>query len=166
MGTVVHVLTPNSANLAATGAPALNEIVGTNFRYSVLSYDAATDEEATWEQPVLTYGSGNITADIEWEAETATSGDTMWGVSVACITPVTDAQDKKTKTFGTEATQTGAASSPAHRQFKTSITVTSLDSITSGDQITIKIRRIGTDGSDNMAGDANFVRALVSYSDV
>lgn len=166
MGTVYQQLTPEAAAFLATVFPQLNKFNGTNFPVTALAYDAAADEAAFWKVEAINYGSGNLTLDIEWYADTATSGDVVWGASIAAITPDTDTQDVETKALATENTATDTQlGTTAQRLQRQAITISNLDSLANRDEVWIRIRRVGSSGSDTMTGDAIFVLAVLSYSD-
>jgi hypothetical protein len=131
-----------------------------------LAFDAASDEEAFFELIASEYGSGNVTVDVHWYADTASSGVVRWGVSIAVITPNTDTQDVETDSFATEATFDDThLGTTGQRHHQATITVSSLDSLQADDYVVMRIRRIGSHANDTMAGDAILRRARVSYSD-
>ena len=166
MATVTQQFTPESAIFPSSTFPAFAKFVGTNFPISVLAYDAGADEAAYWKMRAVRYGSGNLTVDIEWYADTASSGVVRWGVSIAAITPDTDSQDMETKSFATENTfddtHLGTTGQRLHRA---TVTVSNLDSLAADDIVIIRLRRIGSNGSDTMTGDALMPLFTVSYSD-
>lgn len=165
MATVPVELDPGAAEFLASSFPALVQ-GGTNFPVRGLAFDAAADEAAFWALESGQYGSGNLTVELEWYADTASSGDVVWGASIAAITPETDTQDVETKTLATEQTVTdshlGTTGQRAHRA---SVTVSNLDSLANKDLVWIRIRRVGSNGSDTMAGDAVLMKVRVSFSD-
>lgn len=151
--------------VAAVAAPELKSAAGTNMTVKSLAFDAAAIEAAQWSlAALLGYGSGNLTVKVRWYADTATSNAVVWGVSIMAVTPG-DAQDAETEAWATEATATGSASATAQAIVETSVTVTSLDSLAALDLFRLRLRRLATDGSDTMAGDAQVVGVLVEFSD-
>lgn len=167
MATVYQTLEPESAQFLSTVFPQLVRN-GTNFPVSGLAYDAAADEAAFWKVDASFYGvsNGNLTVDIRWYADTASSGDTVWGATLAAITANTDTQDVETKALTTENTFTdNHLGTVGQRLHSAIVTVSNLDSLAAGDSLWIRIRRIGSSGSDTMAGDAIVERVVVSYSD-
>ena len=166
MATVYRELHPESAQFQTSTFPQLVKVAGTNFPVSSLAYDAAADEAAFWKLRALNYGSGNLTLDIDWYADTASTNVVRWGAAIAAITPETDTQDVETKSFATENTvddtHLGTTGQRVHRA---TITISNLDSIAAGDDVWVRIRRIGSNGSDTMTGDAMLLMATLSYSD-
>lgn len=163
MATVYIPLNPGDAALPTTNPAAPVQPQGTNFPVPGLAYDATTQETAYFYFPALSYGSGNVSVEVQWYADTATSGTVTFGASLACITPNTDTQDIETKAFATENTATDThLGTTAQRLMSFTITVTNLDSITAGDWVALRLRR---DMSDTMTGDAVVSRVIVSYSD-
>jgi len=152
--------------VAATG-PEYKRFQGTNFPVSCLAFDAAADEVVYFKRRLLNYGSGNFTFEVSWYADTASSGDVVWGVSVALMTADADAQDEETKALATETTVTDShLGTVAQRPMKAIVVVTNLDSAASGDELYVRVRRIGSNGSDTMLGDALLTLLVMTYSDV
>src|SRR5262245_21571555 len=96
MGTVKHVQLPEESQFLASAFPAYVKTNGTNFPVSGLAFDAGADEAACWKFIAQNYGAGNLTLNIFWYADTATSGDVVWGAQIAAITPNSDTQDVET----------------------------------------------------------------------
>lgn len=166
MATVYHWFTPHGARFLASTFPQLKSIAGTNFPVVGLYYDAAADEAAFWPWVATNYGSGNLTCTIYWYADTASSGDTVWGAAISAITTNTDTQDVETDGLATENTATDThLGTTGQRLHNIDVTISNLDSIASGDFIHLRVRRVGSSGSDTMTGDAALVGVRLSYSD-
>lgn len=159
--------TPESALFLATTFPEYAKVNGTNFPVTSLKFDAALDEAAFWKFQALNYGSGNLTVDILWYADTASSGDVVFGAAISAITPNTDSQDVETDGLATENTVTDShLGTTGQRVHLCSITVSNLDSLANLDLVHMRIRRLGsTSGSDTMSNDACILLVVVSYSD-
>jgi len=168
MGTVYHELDPAGAVFPSSNLPQLVLTQGTNFPVLGLAYDAATDESAFWTLRAINYGSGNLTIDIEWYADTASSGTCVWEAQIACITPNTDTQDIETDALATlnyvQDTHLGTTGQRLHRA---TITLSNLDSIAADDWCVLRLARDadGTNATDSMTGDAIVTKVTVSYSD-
>jgi hypothetical protein len=158
---------PGAAEFLATlGAQYLKQN-GTSFPVSVLAYDAAIDEEAYWKLSGMFYGSGNLTVTIYWLADTATSGDVVWEGALAAYTPDTDSSNLLTKALDTPQTVTDTQLGTTARRLQTAIlTLSNTDGLASGDGAWMRIRRLGSNGSDTMTGDAWLERVEVTYSAV
>lgn len=167
MATVyLPAFTPESALFLASTFPEYAKVNGTNFPVTSLKYDAAADEAAFWKFPALNYGSGNLTVDILWYADSASSGDVIFGAAISAITPNTDTQNIETDGLATENTVTDThLGTTGQRVHLCSITVSNLDSLANLDLVHMRIRRIGSNGSDTMTGDAQILLVVVSYSD-
>ena len=166
MATVFQTFDPGGATFLATGFPQLQKIDGTNFPVFSLFYDAAAKEEAFWYFRAINYGSGNLTLDIEWYADTATSGDVVWEGSLAVITPNTDTQDIETKAFATANSFTDShLGTTGKRLHRATVTISNLDSLAADDYVVLRIGRDAAAGADTMTGDAGIVLATLSYSD-
>lgn len=166
MATVYQTLVPEGAAYLATTFPEYKNVAGTNFPVTSLAYDASADEAAFWKTRAVRYASGNLTVDIEWYADTASSGDVVFGVSIAAITPNTDTQDIETDGLATENTVTDShLGTTNQRLHRATVTVSNLDSLAADDFLVIRLRRLGSNGSDTMTGDALVTLITVSYSD-
>lgn len=165
MATVYQQLDPAAAQFLASAFPALVKN-GTNFPVMALAFDAATDEAAFWPFRAINYGSGNLTVAIDWYADTATSGDVIWEVQIAAITPDTDTQDTETKALATANTVTDThLGTTGQRLHRASVTVSNLDSLANNDDVWIRVARDANNASDTLTGDAQVVLVTVSYSD-
>ena len=162
--TVYHPLLASAAKLPASAAAVPGVNYGTNFPVEVLGFDASTDANAYFLFRAYEYGSGNLTLDIEWYADTATSGTVVWAAQIAVITPNTDTQDIETDAFATVATVTDThLGTTGQRLHRATITISSLDSLAADDVVVLRIYRDA--GSDTMSGDAFLVMATLSYSE-
>lgn len=163
MATVYQQLDPGSSQFLSTAFPALVKN-GTNFPVIGLAYDAAADEAAFWEFRAVNYASGNLTVDIDWYADTATSGDVVWAVQIAAITPNTDTQDVETKALATANSFTDThLGTTGQRLHRAAVTVSNLDSLAADDVVWIRISRDADNAADTATGDAVLVGATVSY---
>src|ERR1700752_3317762 len=160
MATVKHQLAPSEAQMYATNFPQFTRVSGTNFPVDGLAFDASTDEAAVWKLIADNYGSGNLTLDIYWYADTATSANVVWEAQIAAITADADTQDIETKSLATlnfvQDTHLGTTGQRVH---KCTITINNLDSIAAGDLLHIRIARDANspNATDDMTGDANMM---------
>ena len=146
--------------------PQIVQANGTNIPVRGLAFDAATEEAIFFRFRALNYGSGNLTVSVYWYADTASSGNVIWGAAIAAITPDADSQDIETDSLATAATVTDAhIGTTGQRLHQCSITVSSLDSLAANDDVALRFYRDADDGSDTMTGDAIVVGLVVSYSD-
>lgn len=166
MATIKQVLLPEEALHLGSGIAPYDKVNGTNFPVGRLLYDAAADEAAFWFLEATNYGSGSWTVDIIWYATNATTNTVRWGVSLAAIRPEIQSQDIETKAFATEQTvddtHLGIASKRLH---KATVTLSNLDSVAAGDWCALRVRRIGSNGADNLANDVALVQVRIAYSD-
>lgn len=166
MATVKQVLDPRDARYPASNFGQYTAFAGTNFPVESLAFDAATAETVYFPFRAVNYGSGNVTVRVYWYADTATSGDVLWGASLAAISPNTDTQDIETKAFATEVTQLDShLGTTGQRLHSIDITVNQLDSIAAGDWCVLRLARKAADGTDTMTGDALVVGLDLEYSD-
>lgn len=166
MATVYVQPSVQAAQFLASTFPQIRRTAGTNFPVFGLSYDASADEAAFLNFRAVSYGSGNLTVDLEWYADTASSGDVVWGCALSAITSNTDTQDIETDALATENTATDShLGTTGQRLHRATVTVSNLDSLAADDWVTLRVRRLGSNGSDTMAGDAILVGVTISYSD-
>lgn len=165
MATVSLTLTPDSVQFQSSAFPALVKN-GTNFPLVGLAFDAGADEAAFWKFQALSYGSGNLTVTIEWYADTATSGDVIWGVQIGAITPNVDTQDVETKTLATANTATDThLGTTGQRLHNVAVTVSNLDSLAANDAVLMRVYRDADAAGDTLTGDVILTMVTVSYSD-
>lgn len=163
MANVVLEFDPAAAHMLSTAFPALVRN-GTNFPVTALAYDAATDEAAFWSFRAINYASGNLTVDIDWYADTATSGDVIWDVQIAAITPNADTQDVETDALATVNSVTDThLGTTGQRLHRCSVTLSNLDSLAAEDDVWMRVARDANNASDTMTGDAFLVKVTVTY---
>jgi len=166
MATVYQDIAPQSAAFATSSFPAIVQNAGTSFPVEGLAFDASSQENAYFPRCATSYGSGNLTLEIDWYADTASSGDVVWGAALAAITPDTDTQDAEMKAFATAQTVTDShLGTTGQRVHRASLTISNLDSLATGDRVWLKLYRDAASGSDTMSGDAIVVGLRLSYSD-
>jgi hypothetical protein len=166
MATVRRDFHPAEADYLSTAFPQFLRVLGTSSPVPVLTFDPALVQTAFWEFVILAYGSGNITCDIAWYGATATSGVVRWEVQIAAITPETDTQDAETKAFATAQTVDDThLGTTAHRIMLATVAISNLDSVAAGDEVSLKVSRLGTHVNDTMAGFAHLKSVRLSWSD-
>lgn len=166
MATTRQTFAPGDAQLPTTNAPAPTMVQGTNFPVPGLAFDATTQETCYFRFAALAYGSGNVTVSVDWYADSASANGVAFGASLAAVTQNTDTTDIETKAFATEVIASDThLGTTGQRLHSFDIVVTNLDSIASGDDVTLRLRRAPNDGGDSMTGDAIVTRVTVSYSD-
>lgn len=166
MATQYVELQPEGASFLATAFGPFLVNLGTNAPVPVLAHAVDVDSSGFWHLNAINYGAGNLTLDIYWYADTATSGDVIWTGAIAAITPNTDTTDIETKAFATAGTVTDThLGTTGQRLHQCTITISNLDSLAARDHVMLRISRNGANGSDTMAGTAYLAGAVLSYSD-
>lgn len=140
---------------------------GSTLAVASYSFDAGGTESVQFLIPtVRSYGTGNWTVRLHWFADSASSGDVVWGASLAAVTSNTDTGNIESKAWATENTATDShLGTTGQRLHSVDVTVSNLDSVANGDVAWLRIRRLGGNGSDTMTGDAQLVAVEVEYSD-
>lgn len=166
MATVYQTLQPEEASFLTTAFPQFQRNTGTNFPVTGLAFDASSDEAAFWKFIAQNYGSGNLTVNIYWYADTASSGDVIFDVQISAITPDSDTQDIETDGLATANSVTDThLGTTGQRLHKAVVTLSNLDSLAAGDVVHLRLNRDANNGSDTMTGDAIVIAVEVSYSD-
>lgn len=165
MGTASVELKPAMAEFPTSNAARYKRVAGTNSPVGGLYYDATTSQSAFWDFVAVAFASGNPVVTVEWYADTATSGGVVWEVAIAAITPNTDSQDVETKSFATAQSASDThLGTTGQRLHSVDVTVTNLDSLAAGDEVTVRIARLPADGSDTLTGDAVLRKAVLAYT--
>lgn len=150
-----HEFEAQDGDVRTSAFPALFRANGTNIPVSGYAFDAAAIESLFFRFRSSDYTSGNITVDLDWYADTASTGAVMWGAQIAAITPNTDTQDVETDALATQNTVTTThLGTTGQRMHRSTITISNLDSIADDDHAVLCIQRVATNGADTMAGDA------------
>jgi hypothetical protein len=166
MANIFNLFLPEEAQFLAANFPQLSKVNGSAFPVAGLAYDAATEEAAFWKFIATNYGSGNLTLTVYWYADTASSGDVIWGAAIAAITPNTDTQDVETDSLATANTFTDThLGTTGQRVHSADIVISNLDSLAADDVVFLRIYRDADAGGDTMTGDAILLAARLSYSD-
>lgn len=168
MPAVKQLLLPEESLGPATVFAPVDVIQGTNFPVPRLLYDATADEARMWKTTAVNYGSGPWTVDVIWYALTAITGVVRWEIAVAAVTPESDSQDVETKAYATAVTLDDThLGTTAKREHKATFTIsgTNLDGVAADDDVRIRLRRIGSNVADTLAGDAAVTEVRLSYSD-
>lgn len=167
MATVKHEFVPRDFVPASSNGGRFKAVAGTNFPVLGTYFDASTQQTVYVFFRAMSYGSGNLTLTLNWYADTASSGDVIWGAAIAAITPDTDTQDiEVNKAFDTATTVTDShLGTTGQRVHTCAITISNLDSLAANDYVALKLYRDAANGSDTMTGDAIIVMAELSYSD-
>lgn len=166
MGTVKWLLDPTAAMFRTSAFGQVVQANGTNIPVRGVAFDASTEEAIFFRLRAVNYGSGNLTLDIFWYADTASSGNVIFGAQIAAITPNTDSQDVETDSLATANTVTDShIGTTGQRVHQCSITISNLDSLAADDDLVLRFYRDADDGSDTMTGDAIVTSLALSYSD-
>ena len=118
---------------------------------ALLDYNDSTEDSAFW-VGVIPQGmslSSGISVSIHWTAETATSGNVVWGAAFQQMLTNLDSNS-----YDTETTATGTTSGTNGVPTITTFTCTTIDSLVAGNAFCVKIARKAADGGDTMTGDA------------
>lgn len=157
-------LEPATAQFGTSTFPQYKRFQGTNFPVDSLSFDAGAQENAFWKLQIPGYAS-TPRLEIVWYADTASTGNVLWGCQVAAIQPETDTTDPETEAFATAQTVLDShLGTVGQRLHLVTLTITNTDSMADGSVLWLKLYRAAADASDTMAGDAQVVIANFVYS--
>lgn len=152
-----HEFEAQDGDVRTTAFPAIVRANGTNIPVSGYAFDAAVIENLFFRFRASDYTSGDVTVDLDWYADTASTGAVMWGAQLAAITANTDTQDVETDGLPTVTTVTtthlGTTGQRVHRSTIT-LTGAALDSLATGDHCVLCVSRQATNAADTLAGDA------------
>lgn len=145
---------------AVSGRPPSSAYPQIDFRnkHVVLDFDDASDE-ATHFAGILpsTYSGGDLSAVVTFAASSATTGDIVWAIAFERIEP--GVTDLDTDGFGAESSAAASVDSTAGvtQQMTLSLAASGMDNAQAGDLFRVRLRRIATNASDTVSGDAEFV---------
>lgn len=158
---------PATAGVPRTTAfPQLVKANGTTIPIGGYAFDATVDEELFFEFSAYGYTSGNVSVDLRWYADTASTGDVVWGAALSAITANIDTADVETDALATAASAADShLGTVGQRLHEITVTVTALESLAANDEVRLRIFRDADAAGDTMLGDAILTRAVVRYSE-
>lgn len=155
MTTTRLACTPRAAERAGGTFPELMEDA---YGRPLLAFDASTDEQASWTAVAPQGLTGTLTFNVTGYMANATTGTLRLEISVEAITPG-DATDLDAgESFDTaNGATTATVPATAGYEFTTQITLTNNNSIAPGDSYRVRVKRVGTDATnDTASGDFYF----------
>lgn len=130
--------------------------------HPLIGFDDTVDENVLFSSAMSSnYAGADINIDIDWIAETAITGNVVWGVEIERNAP--GINDIDSNSFATQKTATGAANGTSGIITRTTITLSQAeaDTVAANDSYRMRIERVASDGSDTMAGDAQILKIAV-----
>ena len=140
-----HEFNARDGNVRTTAFPGLALANGTTIPVAGYAFDATTEEALFFRFRASDYISGNVQVDLDWYADTASSGAVVWGAQMAAVTPDTDTQDVETDALPTTTNVTDThLGTTGQRLHRASITLTgaALDSLTADDHVVLRVARV------------------------
>jgi hypothetical protein len=128
--------------------------LGNTYGRYELAFDDGTDEAAIFSGFLYGYNGGGLTVTLIWRS-TATSGNVVWSAEIERNLVGTDVASSDS--FAAAQTVTDAAQGVAQTFNAATITFTNgaqMDSLATRESFRIRIKRVGSSGSDTMSGDA------------
>ncbi len=159
MARTIAFFNPQGAECKTTTFPAPGRTSDASGARPYLAFDASADEAAYWTMAVPQGFTGTMTLVISYIMASATSGNVVWGAAVEAVTSGDTVDLDTTESLDTENTATSAVPGTAGYLKQESITLTNQDSAAVADYMRIRIRRVGSNGSDTATGDAQFLGA-------
>lgn len=153
-----HEFEAQDGDLRSSGFPGIVKANGSAAPVPAYAFDAAAVETLFFRFVASDYqGAATVNVDIDWYADTASTGAVVWGAQLAAITPDADTQDVETDTLPAVTTVTdthlGTVGQRLHR-CTIGLTGAALDSLAANDHCVLAISRQASNGADTMAGDA------------
>jgi len=127
--------------------------------HPILAFDDATDEFVVFSSVMSTdYTGSNINVNIDWAAETAITGDVVWGVEFERLNA--GGSDIDSDSFAAIQTETDTTAGTSGVITRTTITLTSAeaDGMVAGDAFRMRISRDANNGGDTMTDDAQILQ--------
>lgn len=159
MSRTIDRFMPGGAECKTSTFPAPGRTSDASGARPYLAYDASADEAAYWTSIVPQGFTGTMTLVISYIMASATSGNVVWGAAVEAVTSGDTVDLDTTESLDTENTVTDAVPGTAGYLKQVSITLTNQDSAAVADYMRVRIRRLGSNGSDTATGDALFLGA-------
>ena len=130
--------------------------------HPVIAFDDMTAENVVFNNTMPNNYSGeDINIDIDWVAETATTGAVTWGVEVEANAP--GGNDIDSDSFAAQQTGTSTTNGTSGVITRTTITLTQAeaDAIAASNSFRLRVQRVD-DAGDTMADDAEVVKISMS----
>lgn len=127
--------------------------------HPILTFDDSTAENVIFHSVLSEdYSGGDVTFNIDWAAETATSGGVTWGIEIERLNA--GGHDIDSDSFDTQQTGNSTTAGTSGVITRTSITMTNAecDGWAAGDAFRIRLQRVTGDGGDTMTNDAQVLR--------
>ena len=162
MARTVAYLTPGGAETKTTTFPAPGRTSDASGARPYLAFDAGTDEAAYFTIFCPQGFTSPFTVIHTYAMASATSGNVIMDTTIEAITDG-DATDTDAGESLDTANTSGATAVPGTAGYidQLSIACSNGDSVAAGDYVRIRVRRVGSNGSDTATGDMNWLGAEV-----
>ena len=151
-------LKPSDAVIPSSGGCGEVQNDGTNLSWDELLFDDTVDEVCDFVSDIAEYDTlTDVTVNIYW-LTSAISGDVVWEVSTRGVEDDT----LWDSAISVSNTVVAPANGTAETLIKSQITLTT--PYTTERQIQVKLKRVATDGNDNMTGDARMIEMIIDYT--
>ncbi len=155
MARTVAFLTPGGAETKTSTFPAPGRSSDASGARPYLAYDAGTDEAAYWTLAVPQGFTSPFTAVISYAMASATSNAVVWDVTVEAITSADSMDTDSSESLDTANTASAdTVPATAGHLKQVSVALSNGDSAAAADYVRIRVRRVGSSGSDTATGDA------------
>lgn len=127
--------------------------------HPVIKYEDSADKNVIFQGVLSTdYTGGDVNVHIDWVAETATSGNVVWGVEIERVNA--GGHDIDSDSFDTIQTVIDGAPGTSGVVARATITLTNAeaDGWAAGDTYRLRLTRDADNGSDTMSNDAQMLR--------
>jgi len=139
-----------------------NATSDTRNNHAVMDFDDTVDEGAIYQFVMPTrYNGGDLVVTLIWAATSAVAGNAIWRAGFERM--AANDVDLDVDSFSAYRPATGAANATCGKLTYTIITFTQAqaDSVAAGEAFRLIVQRVGSDGGDTMAGDAELVAVSI-----
>lgn len=129
--------------------------------HPIISFEDTVAKSVVFEFSIpANYSGGDISIDIDWVAESATTGGVTWGIEIERNAP--GGNDIDSDSFAVQQTGTSTTNGTSGVITRTTITLTQAeaDAIEALDSYRMRLQRVVGDVGDDMSDDAQIIRVV------
>lgn len=166
MARTIQGLTPGGAECKSTVFPSVGRSSDASGARPFLAYDASLDEAAYWTFPAPVGLTAPYTLVITYAMASATANAVVFDAAMEAVASGDGAPNflsaESLDSVNTAAADTVPGTAGLPKQV--SVVLANNDSVVAGDIVRLRIRRVGSSGSDTATGDAQLYAAELKDS--